>query len=94
MDKKIVLWATIRRLKSSGRYSWDEDDITFVKGVVTQADFDSCLQFVTDRYEDYIVQSEERREKAEKQYELRAGDIDAWFASYKPILEDELRRLG
>ncbi|MBQ4035142.1 MAG: hypothetical protein II623_06745 [Paludibacteraceae bacterium] len=94
MDKKIVLWATLRRLKSSGFYAWDEADIAFVKGVVAQADFESCLQFVTDHYVSYVENNDERKEKAVKQYEERCGDIEAWFANYKPILEDDLKRLG
>lgn len=92
MDKKIVLWATLRRLKSSGFYSWDDDDLAFVKGVVSQPTFDDCLQFVTDRYVAYVENNEERKEKAEKQYESRADEIETWFTTYKPVLEDELKR--
>ncbi|MBP3716715.1 MAG: hypothetical protein J6I79_04345 [Paludibacteraceae bacterium] len=93
MDKKIVLWATLRRLKSSGFYSWDEDDLAFVRGVVSQPTFEDCLQFVTERFTNYIESNEERKEKAEEQYEQRASEIEHWFTSYKPILEDELKRL-
>lgn len=92
MDKKIVLWATMRRLKSTGFYGWDEQDLAFVEGIVKQSSFEDCLQFVSDRYVDYVANNEERKDKAEKQYESRVDTIENWFATYRPVFEYELKK--
>lgn len=93
MDKEIALWATLRRLKSSGCYSWDEEDLAFIKGVVEKPSFAECLPLLTDRYVDYLECNDERKDKAVAQYESRKEEIDSWFDLYKPVLVDELSKI-
>ncbi|MCQ2192642.1 MAG: hypothetical protein MJZ23_07285 [Paludibacteraceae bacterium] len=94
MDKQVILWALLRRLKSSGFFSWDDDELAFVKSIVEQASFADCLPFLTDRFITYYEGNEDRKAMAEKQYESRKDDIDNWFATYKPAFQEELKRLG
>lgn len=94
MEKEVVLWATLRRLRNSGFYAWDEQELAFVQEVVKQDTFAACLPLLSDHLEHYIAVSPDRTSMAQSQYESHKDEVEPWFQMYKPVFVGELERLG